>query len=105
MPAPPKIEVAAVRPQRGRGQAEEVELPPMMSSWPRLPKIDVVAAAALDVVVAVGGAVSTDGLRRTSAFGRVAGRADRERSIEPSPWIVSLPSWPKITSSPAPPAM
>ena len=32
-------QVAAVGPLRAIRQAEEVELPPMMSSWPRLPKI------------------------------------------------------------------
>ena len=51
----------------------------MMSSWPRPPKIDVVAAAALDVVVAVGGRLERRRRRRASPTQVATTGAERSR--------------------------
>jgi hypothetical protein len=42
---------------------------------------------------------------RSAETGAVAGLPSIFEVIEPSPWMTSSPSWPKISSSPAPPAM
>ena len=94
---------AAGRPwsgRTGRAAADDVVLAEVAED-------DVAAAAALDVVVAVGAGPAEVVDRPTASP-----RADRwcrpavgVETIEPSPWIASLPSSPKISSSPAPPAM
>ena len=81
---------------------------------------DVVAAAALDVVLAVGrrlerrddvevADVVADERRRRGAAVQPSGERDaptcerrpaNARSMPPSPWMTSLPSWPKIRSWP-----
>ncbi len=88
-----------------RCEAERLELPPIEVVLAEVAEDHVVAAVALDLVV---------GRRRRCRRSPRPTRASARTSmvmrpassiVEPSPWMVSLPSWPKMTSSSAPPAM
>jgi hypothetical protein len=68
----------------------------------QIAKDDVVTAAALDVIVAVACTLQRS-VNDECAVRIVC--ASATSSIDASPWITSSPSWPKITSSSAPPAM
>ena len=97
--------VGTVGPPVGRREAEEVgaaadEVVPAEAA-----EDHVVAAVALDLVVAVAAEAGEvlDRLRGSARTSTVI--APASSIAEPSPWSQSSPSWPKITSSSAPPAM
>jgi hypothetical protein len=121
-------QVAAVGPLAAFGFAEHRRAAADDVVLAQVAEDHVVAAVAFDVVVAVAGGLERGqhlqvadarAGRRRCAVGGEAGAADRAAAqlaastapapgvkapMEPSPWIVSSPSWPKIWSSCAPPA-
>jgi len=92
-------QVGAVGPLGRRVQREEIGAAADDVVLAEAAEDGIVTAATLDVVVP-SEALSKDGLSTRSPL--LLRKALAPLKIEPSPWIVSLPSWPKISSLAAP---